>query len=127
MYFSSNAMRLAAGLLAAGIVTPDADIGTIQKLLEAKGPQETVAELNERHAALLSIGEYIIASDAEGGYWHNTGGWLPEKASANGYPLAATQSEMALLIRNLAPDACFVPYYSAAPYAAAGRPALEAF
>jgi hypothetical protein len=127
MFFSATALRLAAALQAANIVTPETELGALQHLVESLGDPEAVSELNERYGIILSIGDYIIESRNEGGFWHNSAGWVLNPDAANGYPVGATTGEMALLIQNYAPDARFVLRAAANPNVMSYRAPAEAF
>ena len=81
--FKIEAKRLEAMLELAGV--QDQKSATLQKMFSQIGLERTIERLNSTYDTNLRMGDYIIQSKLEQGYWSNDFGWCFNKDGATGY------------------------------------------
>lgn len=78
-----EAQRLEAMLELAGVFDQKQD--NIQKMFSQIGLERTIEKINTTYDTNVRIGDYIIQSQQEQGYWSNDFGWSCNKMAATGY------------------------------------------
>lgn len=78
-----EAQRLEAMLELAGVFDQKQD--SIQKMFSQIGMDRTIEKINSTYDTNVRIGDYIIASEQEQGFWSNDFGWSYNKTAATGY------------------------------------------
>lgn len=75
--------RILSMLEIAGV--SDLNSEDIVRTLEQSGVEKAILKYNIKYNVNLSMGEYIIYSDAQKAYWSNDFGWSDNKDAASGY------------------------------------------
>jgi hypothetical protein len=70
-------------LQVAGIVDKSQD--DILRSFELSGIEKNIEKLNELYDTNISLGDFIIISEKEAGFWSNDFGWVFNKNAATGY------------------------------------------
>lgn len=78
-----EAQRLTAMLQLAGVF--DQPTESIEKIFKQIGLERTIEKLNSTYDTNVRLGEYIIESKQEQGFWSNDFGWCFNKDGATGY------------------------------------------
>ena len=81
--FKIEAKRLVAMLNLAGVTEKTEE--EISKYITQSGMQRVIAKLNENFDTNLQIGEYVIQSKVNKGFWSNDFGWCANKEGATGF------------------------------------------
>lgn len=79
----NQAKRVESMLMLAGVTEQNED--TVMKMFSQIGIERAVENLNNNYDTNLRIGEYIIKSNQENGFWSNDYGWCYHKDGATGY------------------------------------------
>ena len=78
-----TAQRIGAMLELAGVL--GVDVKKIKRKIIRCGVDEVIDDLNFEYDLSLQIGDYVVASVAEKGFWSNDFGWCSHKRGATGY------------------------------------------
>lgn len=81
--FKIESKRIIAMLQLAGVSEKkEADV---EKYLNQSGIERTVEKLNDIYSTNLQIGEYVIQSKENKGFWSNDFGWCSHKDAGSGF------------------------------------------
>jgi hypothetical protein len=81
--FKTESKRVESMLELAGVFDQNAD--SLQKMFVQIGLERSIEKLNSTHDTNLRLGDYIIQSKQEEGFWSNDFGWCFNKDGATGY------------------------------------------
>lgn len=81
--FKTESKRVLAMLNLAGVNEKTQD--EIAKYMNQSGIQRVIEKFNETYDTNLQIGEYVIQSKANKGFWSNDFGWCSNKDGATGF------------------------------------------
>lgn len=81
--FKNESKRILAMLNLAGVNEQSSDV--ISKYIGQSGVQKALEKFNEMYDTNLQIGEYIIQSKSNKGFWSNDFGWCSNKDGATGF------------------------------------------
>lgn len=81
--YEIEAQRIESMLELAGVFDQKYDY--LEKLFQQIGIDRTIEKLNLTHDTNLRLGDYVIISNQEKGFWSNDYGWCLHKNGATGY------------------------------------------
>lgn len=111
--FKTEAKRLVAMLNLAGVNEKTQE--ELTKYISQSGIERVINRLNENYDTNLQIGEFVIQSKSNCGFWSNDFGWCSNKDGATGFTesdLSFYKNESGVAKPNFhdVPDAEFVLY-----------------
>lgn len=113
--FKTEAKRLVAMLNLAGVNEKTQE--ELTKYISQSGIERVINKLNDSYDTNLQIGEFVIQSKSNRGFWSNDFGWCSKRDGATGFSESdlsfyKTQSGVAKPNFHDVPDAEFVLYDS---------------
>ena len=114
--FKTESKRICAMLNLSGVTEQSATV--IEKYIGQTGMQKVLDKFNLMYDTNLQVGEYIIQSKANKGFWSNDFGWSISKEAASGFTeedLSFYKDKKGVAKPNFhnVPDAQFVLYETA--------------
>lgn len=82
---NENKIRVLSNLKLAGIYLSQDDEKQINLFFKLYSIDKALLKINEMFNTNIAIGEYVIYSKKENGYWSNDFGWSEDINSATGY------------------------------------------